>query len=35
MATLEVNNIGNQQYEVVRCYPMPGTNFKIKLKFKL
>lgn len=35
MATLEINNIGNQQYEVVRCYPMPGTNFKIKLKFKL
>jgi len=35
MATLEVNNIGNQQYEVVKCYPMPGTNFKIKLKFKL
>lgn len=28
---LEVNNIFNQQYEVVQCYPMPGTNFKIKL----
>ena len=26
--TLEVNNIFNQQYEVVICYPMPGTNFK-------
>lgn len=25
----EVNNIFNQQYEVVQCYPMPGTNFKI------
>lgn len=25
---LEVNNIFNQQYEVVICYPMPGTNFK-------
>ena len=32
-ATLEVNNIFNQQYEVVQCYPMPGTNFKIKLNF--
>lgn len=27
--TAEVNNIFNQQYEVVQCYPMPGTNFKI------
>lgn len=27
----EVNNIFNQQYEVVQCYPMPGTNFKLKL----
>lgn len=30
-ATGEINNIFNQQYEVVQCYPMPGTNFKIKL----
>jgi len=30
-ATAEVNNIFNQQYEVVQCYPMPGINFKIKL----
>ena len=29
--TAEVNNIFNQQYEVVQCYPMPGTNFKVKL----
>lgn len=29
--TAEVNNIFNQQYEVVQCYPMPGTNFKIKI----
>lgn len=29
--TAEVNNIFNQQYEVVQCYPMPGTNFKLKL----
>lgn len=27
--TLEVNNLFNQQYEVVLCYPMPGTNFKL------
>lgn len=25
--TAEVNNLFNQQYEVVQCYPMPGTNF--------
>jgi outer membrane receptor protein involved in Fe transport len=29
--TAEVNNLLNQQYEVVKCYPMPGTNLKIKL----
>ena len=27
--TLEVNNLLNQQYEVVICYPMPSTNFKL------
>lgn len=27
--TLEVNNLLNQQYEVVTCYPMPETNFKL------
>lgn len=26
--TLEVNNLFNQQYEVVSCYPMPGINFR-------
>lgn len=26
--TLELNNLLNQQYEVVSCYPMPGINFK-------
>lgn len=31
----EVNNLFNQQYEVVKCYPMPGTNFKIKLNVML
>jgi outer membrane cobalamin receptor len=29
--TLEVNNIFNQQYEVVQCYPMPGTNLFISI----
>ena len=33
--TLEVNNIFNQQYEVVQCYPMPGTNFNVKVNFLL
>ncbi len=33
--TLEVNNIFDQQYEVVQCYPMPGTNFKIKINWTL
>ena len=33
--TLEVNNIFNQQYEVVQCYPMPGTNFRLILSFLL
>ena len=34
-ASAEINNILNQQYEVVQCYPMPGTNFKIKINFIL
>ena len=34
-ATAEVNNIFNQQYEVVQCYPMPGTNFRLKLNFTI
>jgi outer membrane cobalamin receptor len=29
----ELNNVFNQQYEVVKWYPMPGTNFKITLTF--
>lgn len=33
--TAEINNIFNQQYEVVQCYPMPGTSFKIKLNVML
>ena len=31
----EVNNLFNQQYEVVKWYPMPGTNFKIILSVKI
>lgn len=34
-ATLELNNIFNQQYEVVQCYPMPGINFRIKIVFTI
>lgn len=34
-ATAEVNNLLNQQYEVVQCYPMPGTNFKLKINIIL
>ena len=33
--TLEVNNLFNQQYEVVQCYPMPGTNFHLILSWLL
>ena len=32
---LEVNNLLNQQYDVVKNYPMPGTNFKIRLNMTL
>ena len=32
---IEVNNLFNQQYEVVRSYPMPGTNFRITLSVTL
>lgn len=34
-ATIEVNNLLNQQYEVIRNYPMPGRNFKFILRFDL
>ncbi len=33
--TAEVNNILNQQYEVVQCYPMPGTNLKFIINLTL
>lgn len=31
--TLEINNLFNQQYEVVICYPMPGINFKAIIQY--
>ncbi len=31
----DINNMGNQQYEVVRGYPMPGINGKITLKLTI
>ncbi len=34
-ATLEINNLLNQQYEVIRNYPMPGRNFRLILRFDL
>lgn len=33
--TTAVDNIFNRRYEVVRRYPMPGTNFKLKLEWTL
>lgn len=33
--TAEVNNIFNQQYEVVQCYPMPGINVKFTINIIL
>lgn len=33
--TGEVNNVFNQQFEVVKGYPMPGTNYKIILTLEL
>ena len=34
-ATLEVNNLLNQQYEVIMNYPMPGRNYKLILQFDI
>lgn len=31
--TLEINNLANQQYEVIRNYPMPGRNFKFIIQW--
>lgn len=32
---IELNNIFDQDYEVIRNYPMPGRNFKITLKLNI
>lgn len=34
-ASLEVNNLFNQQYEVILNYPMPGRNFKVILQWDI
>lgn len=33
--TLEINNLLNQQFEVVRSYPMPGRNYKLILNVNI
>ena len=33
--SIHINNIFNRRYEVVRWYPMPGTNFKLNLTISL
>lgn len=34
-ATVEVNNLLNQYYDVIMNYPMPGRNYKLILKFEI
>ena len=34
-ASLEINNLFNQQYEVILNYPMPGRNFKVILQWDI
>jgi outer membrane receptor protein involved in Fe transport len=29
----ELNNIFNQQYEIIRYYPMPGRNYRVGISF--
>ena len=33
--SLEINNLANQQYEIIRNYPMPGLNGKVVIKYSL
>lgn len=33
--TLQVNNLFDQQYEIVNCYPMPGISFAAAVRIKL
>ena len=35
MATAQITNLLNQQYEVVRGYPMPGTGFRLILSVEI
>lgn len=32
---LDINNLGGKNYEVVRFYPMPGSNFKLTICFTI
>lgn len=34
-AGLEVNNLFDQNYEVISCYPMPGRNYRVNLKITI
>jgi putative vitamin B12 receptor len=31
----DVRNLGNKNYEVVRFYPMPGTNWRLSVSWVL
>ena len=33
--TAEINNVLNQQFDVITCYPMPGRNYKLILKMEI
>jgi outer membrane cobalamin receptor len=33
--TVEVNNVLNQDFDVINCYPMPGRNYKVILKMEI
>lgn len=33
--TAEVNNVLDQQYDVIICYPMPGRNYRLTLKINI
>jgi len=33
--TVEINNLLNQQYEVIRNYPMPGRNYRVTLRLDI
>lgn len=34
-ATVEINNLFNQRYEIVKGYPLPGTNLRLTLQHTL